>query len=117
MTRQWIEIVRLVSAPKDVQMLQKEIRAQIDGLEKTPGLERALVMLHAIYGTDFAIVLVWNNEREPVKTREGLLLADGLRQFGSVDHAIWSVLSNVTGSAGNGAETHRDRQATVRGKS
>jgi len=24
-------------------------------------------MLHAAYGTDLAIVLVWENEREPVK--------------------------------------------------
>jgi hypothetical protein len=89
---EWVEIIRLVSAPQDVNVLQESIRAQVNGLKKTQGLKRALVMLHAMYGTDFAVVLVWENDRQPVKTREGLLLADCLQQYGSVDHAVWTVL-------------------------
>jgi hypothetical protein len=90
---EWLEIVRLLSAPQDVPALQESIRPQLEGLQKTPGLKRALAMLNATYATDFAITLVWENERQPVKTREGLLLAACLQQFGSVDHAVWRILT------------------------
>jgi len=87
----WIELIRLLTAQKDVQALQDAIQAQIETLRNARGLQNVLAMRHATYGTDLAIVLVWNNEREPVKTREGLLLANCLQQFGSVDHAAWAV--------------------------
>ena len=95
----WIELIRLLAAPSDTKALQESIQAQIETLQNTHGLERVLAMLHATYGTDFAIVLVWRNRREPVKTREGLLLANCLQQFGSVDHAVWRVLSHTVGLA------------------
>jgi hypothetical protein len=104
---EWVEIVRVLTAPKDVKALQKDIGVQLDRLQNTPGLGRALAMLHATYGTDFAIVLVWKDEREPMKTREGLLLADCLQQFGSVDHAVWTVLGDMLGSPGDREDKKR----------
>lgn len=95
----WIELIRLLTAQKDVQALQDAIQTQLDTLRNMSGLERTLAMVHAAYGTDFAVVLVWHNQREPVKTREGLLLADCLRQFGMVDHAVWRILRHAVGPA------------------
>jgi len=89
---EWIEIIRLRSIPKDVQMLRDSIREQLENMPKSAGLERVRVMLNAEYETDFAVVLVWKNDREPVKTREGLLLADCMQRYGSVDHAVWKIL-------------------------
>lgn len=90
---EWLEIIRLLGAPQDVRAIQDAIGPQLDQLRNTPGLKRALTMLNATYATDFAVTLVWENRREPVKTREGLLLASCLQDFGSVDHAVWRVLT------------------------
>ena len=95
----WIEFIRLLTAQKDVDALQHAIDAQLETLRNTHGLERVQAMLHATYGTDFAIILVWENQREPVKTREGLVLANCLQQFGLIDHAVWSILRDVVGPA------------------
>jgi hypothetical protein len=114
---EWIEIVRLLGAPLDVETLQQGIRAQLDDLQKTPGLVRALVMLHAAYGTDFAIVLVWKDQREPAKTREGLLLADCLQHFGSVDHAVWTVLPAMPERWNDKGVAQKSGEGTVKGRS
>jgi hypothetical protein len=114
---EWLEIIRLLSAPQDVQALQESIRPQLDGLQKTPGLKRALAMLNAAYATDFAIALVWENEREPVKTREGLLLADCLQRFGSVDHAVWTVLPDMPRRLTDRAIEKRLGEGAAKGKS
>ncbi len=46
-------------------------------------------MRHGLYDGDLAVVVVWVNEVEPQKTREGLMVAQRLSNFGSVDHAVW----------------------------
>ena len=114
---EWIEIIRLLGAAQDVQALQAGIRTQLNGLQNTPGLEKVLVMLHAMYATDFAIVLVWKNDREPVKTREGLLLADCLHKFGPVDHGVWTVLSDLQGSIVDKGNAKELRKTATEGRS
>ena len=47
-------------------------------------------MQHAIYEGDLAVVLVWiARGHRPVKSREGLMIAEQLQRLGSVDHAVW----------------------------
>ena len=95
----WIEYIRLLTAEEEVCTLQHAIDAQLATLRNTRSLERALTMRRATYGTDIAIILVWKNQREPVKTREGLGLVNFLQQFGSIDHAVWRILRHVPGPA------------------
>ena len=91
---EWVEMIRLRGNLKEMQKLQEDVVTELNRWQKTPGFLGTLVMFQMPNETDLAIVLVWKNEREPVKTREGLSLTGFLEQFGSVDHSVWRILSN-----------------------
>ena len=62
---------------------------QVEEMEDTALGAEIFFMQHALYDGDLAVVVVWMNEVEPQKTREGLLVAERLKELGSVDHAVW----------------------------
>ena len=53
----------------------------------------ALALRHGVYPGDLAAVLYWNDTSLP--SREGAALAEALRVFGSVEHAIWNVAGDA----------------------
>ncbi len=85
----WMEMIRLMSSvgghEDAIAAAGRQLR-EIEGA--TRGVEVYLLQ-HALYDGDLAALLVWNNDRQPVRTREGLLLAQNLHRFGTVDHAVW----------------------------
>jgi hypothetical protein len=115
---QWMEIIRVIGAQRSKGELESGMKPYLSDLKSAEGLQRALLMFHNAYASDFAVVLSWENECIPVKTREGLFLADNLRQFGSVDHAVWTVSSAVSFSKDKKAkskagEYHEHRAVSV----
>jgi len=72
-----------------------ELSAHLRDFCEDKGIKNAWVIIQSAYEYDLAVVLFWENERQPVKTREGLYIANYLEQFGSVNHAVWTVFSEV----------------------
>ena len=88
----WVETIRVLSSAQGVELLKKELNALLRELRDAEGMKDTFIMLHATHAGDLDVVLLWENERRPVQTREGLSIAKYLQQFGSVDHEVWSIL-------------------------
>jgi len=86
----WIEMIRMRSSSGWPEQDWRSLAAQVREIAaETTGMRDVMVFKHALFDGDLAIVLVWDNDRQPVRTREGLLLADSLQRHGMVDHAVW----------------------------
>ena len=85
----WMEMVRLRSAPGGQEDITAAIADQLAEIEAGCSDVEVMLLQHALFDGDLAAMLVWHNEREPVRSREGLLLAQNLQRHGSVDHAVW----------------------------
>lgn len=86
----WMEMVRVRSSAAGVKEIKEHLAGQRDTFRADKGLEAAVVLDHAQIEGDLGVVMVWNNDLRPEKTREGLLLARYFAQFGPVDHAVWT---------------------------
>jgi hypothetical protein len=106
---EWLEIIRVLGAFPESHPVREEIQLRLDETRKAAGLKRSMLMTKASYGSDFAVVLLWENARQPVKTREGLALAQYLQQFGSVDHAAWQVILAAPAPVAGGEEAGADK--------
>ena len=89
----WIEFVHLRSSPEGRRRSLSDLDVQIARYRDVEHLTGLMVLRHSIYPGDGAVVLSWENERQPVKTREGTSLAEIMRRHGSVEHAVWEVVS------------------------
>lgn len=85
----WVEMIRLRSTSSGLLAGLPTILEQVKQINDVSGAKDAMVLKHALYDGDLAVVLVWENGRDPVRTREGLLLAEGLGRYGMVDHGVW----------------------------
>jgi hypothetical protein len=85
----WIEMIRVRSSSDVLAKALPPIVAETNAIRNLPGLSDVVVLRHALFEGDLAVVLLWDNERSPVQTREGLLLADHLKRYGLTDHAVW----------------------------
>lgn len=89
----WMEIIQVRTSAdgggKGFQVMQERVA----DLRDATGLLFITLLKHQQYLGDIAAVLVWNNQRQPVKTREGYALADTMSQYGSIDHAVWEVVA------------------------
>ena len=47
------------------------------------------IMHHSLNKGDLAVFLVWENARDQRKSREGVLVAEILQDFGALTHVIW----------------------------
>ena len=85
----WIEMIHVRSSSDVLAKALPSIVSETEALRDLPSLSDVVVLRHALFQGDLAVVLVWDNERLPVQTREGLLLADHLKLYGLTDHAVW----------------------------
>jgi len=86
----WVEMIRLRSSPESLARGMSGIVEQTREISGLPGVEDAMVIKHALYEGDLAVVLTWDNDRRPVRTREGLMVAEQLQRYGMVDHGVWT---------------------------
>ena len=85
----WMEMVRLRSSDGGHSAALDAVTSQLEEIRSVLPATEVFLLQHALYEGDIAAVLVWNNEGLPAQTREGLLIAETLRRFGVVDHAVW----------------------------
>lgn len=86
----WIEMIRVSATRGTIQDMLTSIKDHLLFFENVgKGLERILVVVHTEYRDDLAVILIWNNEHPPAKSREGLMLADYLVSRGIVGHTVW----------------------------
>lgn len=87
----WIEMIRARSSASALQEAGEMLKEQVSAIKGAAGLSDVVVLRHALYDGDLAVLLVWKNGCAPVKSREGMVLAESLQHLGSVDHAVWTV--------------------------
>ena len=98
MTRlKWIEFIRLRSTAIMLNSNIHSIKKMVVEIEGNTHEASPLIMQHALYDGDLAIVIIWNNSMTPEKSREGLMLANKLEKLGAVDHAVWIPTGNIPG--------------------
>ncbi len=89
---QWVEFIHMRSHPTGLELNLATLTGQI-GDCRAEHLASKTVLKHSIYPGDLAVVLTWENDRHPVKTREGLALAEFMSRHGSVEHGVWEVVT------------------------
>lgn len=85
----WVEQIRMRSSEIALREVLPLVDAQVQGIRRGQLPVQAFCLQHSLYDGDLAVVMIWFGEGLPEKSREGLLIADTLRQLGSVDHAVW----------------------------
>ena len=85
----WVELIRVRSSADAIKEAIPLLKDKIDEISHSTNAEETFMANHALYDGDLSVVVVWNNDIEPKKSREGLLLAEQLCQLGPVDHAVW----------------------------
>ena len=110
----WLEIVRMRSSEAGITAAWSSLEDAVRKVKKEEGLDEAFILQHAMYNGDLAIVLIWDNERCPVKTQEGILLAEQSKRHGSVEHAIWipATIGAPTTVAAQAPPEHSQRRTT-----
>ena len=85
----WIELVRVRSSAAELESAMPAMQEQVHEIEASDCNAETFFLQHALYEGDLAVVVVWQNEDEPRKTREGLMVAEQLQRLGPVDHGVW----------------------------
>jgi hypothetical protein len=90
MAMEWKEIVYICSSNANCQRLEKALPEQCQAIEKAEGLQAIEVFKVDRCRYDLAVMLSWDMPivDEPRQSREALLLAEFMEQFGLIDHRI-----------------------------
>ena len=102
----WIEFIRVRACHEALRTAMPTLAEQVREIAGSTPAAETFLLEHALYDGDLALVVVWRNGGPPAKSREGLLVADGLRALGAVDHAVWSPADGIGRPAGRSA--HED---------
>ena len=98
MTRhKWIEFIRVRSTAIMLNSNINSIKKMVEEIESKTHEASPLIMQHALYDGDLAIVIIWNNSMKPEKSREGLMLVNAMEKLGAVDHAVWIPTGKIPG--------------------
>ena len=90
----WVEFIHVRSSPQAREALCESLRQPVGECAAVKSVTGAVVLKHAAYPGDVAVMLTWENDRQPVKTREGIGLAEFMGRAGSVEHSVWEVVSS-----------------------
>ncbi len=86
----WIEMIRLRSCVEEVKRAMTIIGEQRSQIKRETSVSDVIVLNNKLVEGDLAVILSWENDRQPVRTREGLLVAEELSKIGMVDHSVWA---------------------------
>lgn len=90
----WVEFIHVRSSPQAREALCESLRQPVGECAAVKSVTGAVVLKHAAYPGDVAVMLTWENDRQPVKTLEGIGLAEFMGRAGSVEHSVWEVVSS-----------------------
>ena len=93
----WVELIRVRSNAEALAVAMPDLQNQLSELRAPREGGDAMLLQHALYDGDLAVVLVWQDHAAPRRTRSGLLVAQQLERLGSVDHAVWVPASSEGG--------------------
>lgn len=97
----WFEMIRVRSSAEALVEIIPSLRTKINQINGSEKQVEALLLQHALYRGDLSLLVAWNNEQIPAKTKQGLMFADQLQLIGPVDHAVWiPVKENVFHESG-----------------
>lgn len=85
----WIELIRVRSSATTLEEAMPSLQKQVEEIVDFATGTETFFMQHASYDGDLAVVVVWKDGSEPRKSREGLLLAERLKELGPIEHAVW----------------------------
>jgi hypothetical protein len=92
---QWVEMIRVLCSLQNAEAFKDELVEQLRDFRKIKGIKNISVLFQSAYEHDLAVALFWNKRQQPAKTVEGIFIANYLKQFGSVNHSIWSIFSEI----------------------
>lgn len=88
----WMEMMRVRSTAAGVDEMMGYLSPRLASLqENSKGLNGVYVLVHGQYEGDLAVIMVWDNDCPPAKSREGIRLSDFLIRYGPVGHGIWTL--------------------------
>ena len=88
----WIEFMKVQASGNQGQTAEPKLLELIADLKQIPGLLEADVYDRASAYGDFAVLLLWDTEQpQDEGSREGLNLKQLLKQFGLVNHSVWTI--------------------------
>ena len=88
----WMEFIKVQTAGTQGQTAMPQLLELTANLKKMPGLLEAGVYNQASGYGDFAVLFLWDTDQpRPEGSMEGLNLKQMLKQFGLVNHSVWTV--------------------------
>jgi len=91
----WAEMIRVRSSAEGIADLYSGLPRVISTLREKLEIHDALLLIHALYVGDLAVILIWEGTGKPGKSAEGSLLADNFGKYGTVEHAVWLVAADI----------------------
>jgi hypothetical protein len=88
----WLEWIHMRTSPETRRTQTAELAPALLAPHPEPGLREAVLLHHAEYAGDLAILLVWDTPNPPAASRAGNALADQLACHGAVEHSLWQVV-------------------------
>ncbi len=86
----WVEMIQVRPRMQDRDDALRTLEQMAKELRPISSLHGVLVWTQTDDFGDLAVILQWDNDRQPVKTREGYLLAETMHAFGALSHTIWN---------------------------
>jgi len=86
---QELEIIQLLASRDKIKRLLEDLPEILDNFQDIDGKKEIRVYSRDTFDTDLLICLRRERNGQPDKSREGLLLAEYLRDFGMVEHQVW----------------------------
>jgi len=89
----WAEMIRVRSSTEGISDLYSGLPQVISGIRKNEMISEALLLLHALYVGDLAVILIWTGTGKPLRSPEGICLANNFEEYGTVEHSVWLIAS------------------------
>ena len=103
----WAEMIRVRSSADGIADLYSGLPQVISTLREKTEIKDALLLIHALYVGDLAVILIREGTEKPKKSSEGIFLADKFEEYGTVEHAVWLMASDVLDQNPRLAESSR----------
>ena len=95
----WAETIRVLCSLRSTDDFKEELVIHLREFCEAKGIKNIAIMLQSAYEHDLLVALFWNKKDQPARTLEGVFIADYLKQFGSVNHSVWTVVSEMSGKS------------------
>ncbi|MCP5062956.1 MAG: hypothetical protein GY936_10885 [Ignavibacteriae bacterium] len=91
---EWLEVIELRSVDRNLELLITQLQGLIDDLEKETIKQVIKIYQRTSIDSDFSIHLFHNSEKIEYRGSQlALHIASTLREFGLVNHSIWTEMN------------------------